>query len=96
MQHPADQSFAGRRRHEAKLQPLKADQPVAVVKEEEKVAVKRKREDSEEGGRQPNKQRSKNVCKMPTYSYKKREDGRPPEMSQLHVDFALISVEYLC
>ncbi len=36
---------------------LKADQPVAVVKEEEKVAVKRKREDSEEGERQPKKQR---------------------------------------
>ncbi len=32
---------------------------------------------------------------MPTYSYKKHEDGRPSEVSLLHVDFARISVEYL-
>ena len=36
---------------------LKADQPVAVVNEEEKVVVKQKRE---EGERQPNKKRSQN------------------------------------
>jgi hypothetical protein len=32
---------------------------------------------------------------MPKHPYKKRRDGRPPEMLQIHVDFACLSPDYI-
>ena len=41
------------------------------------------------------KPREKKPRPMPKYTYKKRSDGRPPEMSQIHVDFARLSADYI-
>jgi hypothetical protein len=70
---------------------LKADKHVAALKEEEevKVGVKHKRE---EGDRVPCKKKPR---QYPAHAYKKRRDGWPPEMSQIHVDFARIKADFL-
>ena len=68
---------------------LKADQH--VEKAEEKQTKGAKRHGLKNGGEQPRK-RHKTPRK---YTYHTREDGQPPEMSQIHVDFARLSCAYI-
>ena len=73
------------------LSRLKADQHVGKQEEEEqKKRVKCKRTAGDEMPREKQKHRG-----MPTYVYKKPADAQPPVMSQIHVDFAHMSVAYL-
>ena len=68
---------------------LKADQH--VEKAEEKQTKAEKRHGLENGARQP-KKRPRQARK---YTYHIWGDGQPPEMSQIHVDFASLSCAYI-
>ena len=69
---------------------LKADQH--VVKEEKKEQNERVKRKRIAGGEA--RQRKRKSVKA-RYSYKTNPNGRPPEMSQIHVDFAHMSVAYI-
>ena len=68
---------------------LKADQHVEKAEEKQTRGVKRYRLG---GGRE---QRKKNQRQPRKHSYHIRGDGQPPEMSQIHVDFARLSSTYI-
>ena len=68
---------------------LKADQH--VVKEEKKEQTERVKRRRIAAG-EARQQKSVNKAR---YSYKTNPDGRPPGMSQIHVDFAHMSVAYI-
>ena len=68
---------------------LKADQHVEKAEEKQTKGVQRYRLG---GGRE---QRKKNRRQPRKHSYLIRGDGQPPEMSQIHVDFARLSSTYI-
>ena len=75
--------------HGVKEEEQKAAPHVVKEEEEQKKGVKRNRP---EGG---GKQNTKKIKQPRLFSYTTRSDGRPPEMSQIHVNFAKLSADYL-
>jgi hypothetical protein len=67
---------------------MKAAPQLVKEEEEQKKGVKRNR--SEGGGKPPSRKR-----RVRKHKYITRSDGRPPEMSQIHVNFAQLSVDFI-
>jgi hypothetical protein len=71
---------------------LKADQHVEKAEEKQTKGVKR--HGLGDGGEQ-RKKKQRQQRQPRKHSYHTRDDGQPPEMSQIHVDFAQLSAAYI-